>query len=183
MKKFGCGCAVVVVAAIVLFICIAIFAPDVEERAGNHQTIAQLSMEDIKTEIANGDAVLEWLKKDDKLTDLQKDEQLAQYKGKSIIIRGEVEETGKVTFSFSDEIYVALKVGNVNWLEEIHIQFNVTKSAENDAKALRKGQPVIMRGRIESNKGIETAFVKLVCDKSEIVPEAKYKEALSQDGK
>ena len=180
MKKFGCGCVMAIAIVVALGICIVMFAPDAEDNAIQSPSVEQLSPEDFKTEIANGETVLAWLKKDDKLTDLQKDEQFKQFKGKNIIIRGVVEETGKATLSFSDEIYVALKVGDVNWLEEIHIQFTVAERAETDAKSLRKGQQVVMRGHITSNKGIETAFVKLVCDKSEIVSDTKYKEILSQ---
>ncbi len=183
MKKFGCGCAVVIAAVAALVVCVAVFAPDTDESAVNRPTVGQLTADDMATEVANGNSVLAWLKQDDKLTDLQKEEQLAPFKGKNIVIKGVVEEIGKETLSFTDKIYVALKVGDVNWLEEIHIQFSVLKSAENDAKALRKGQPVVMRGRIVDNNGIETAFVKLVCDMSEVVPLEKYNEALSFQGK
>ncbi len=165
-----------------LAVCVAFFAPDTDESAANRPTVEQLSVVDMAAEVANGNSVLAWLKQDDKLTDLQKEEQLEPFKGKNIVIKGVVEETGKETLSFTDRIYVALKVGDVNWLEEINIRFSVLKSAENDAKALRKGQTAVMRGRVAGNNGIETAFVKLVCDMSEVVPLEKYNEALTFPG-
>ena len=150
-------------------------------RASQRLAAGQLGANEFKAEIANGKEVLEWMKKSEELTELQAEEQLAQFKGNAIIIQGVVEETGKVSFSLDDEeIYVALKVGKVNSFVEIHIQFIVAGGEESKAKSLRKGQRIVMRGRITDEKGLETMFVKLVCRDSEIVPDAKYKEIMSQ---
>ena len=65
----------------VLFVCIAILAPDIDEGSVQHPTVEQLCTADIKAEIANGGAVLAWLKQDNKLTDLLKDEGLTKFKG------------------------------------------------------------------------------------------------------
>ena len=65
----------------VLFVCIAILAPDIDEGSVQHPTVEQLCTADIKAEIANGGAVLAWLKQDNKLTDLLKDEELTKFKG------------------------------------------------------------------------------------------------------
>ena len=136
-----------------------------------------LSAADLKTEIARGETVVEWLKKDEELTELQKKDAFTQFKGKYIIVHGTVEEVGEVTLSFDDDIYVALNVGKIDRLNEIHIQFNALKGVRDSVKALHKGDAVAMRGRMTGMNGIETMFVKLVCDDAEVVTVSKYKEA------
>ena len=191
-KSGGClkGCLIsVVVAAVAFFALLLLIGREAlkeeQESSGlsgsaSGASVEQASKPDLAEELKLGNQVLAWLKKDDELTDLQKDEEFKNYKGKYIVIKGKVEETGKETFSFGDDFYVALNAGDLNWIEEIHIQFTVAKSAIPEVKALRKGQTVTMRGRMTSRHGMETAFVKLVCDKGEIVPTAMLSEALGK---
>ena len=136
-----------------------------------------LSAADLKIEIARGETVVEWLKKDEELTELQKKDAFTQFKGKCIIVQGTVEDVGEVTFSFDDDIYVALDVGKIDRFNKIHIQFNASKGSRDSVKALRKGDAVAMRGRMTGTNGIETMFVKLVCDNAEVVPASKYRAA------
>ena len=171
-KKFKYGCAVVVAIVVVLPVCIAIFSSG----GGLCPSIEKASAAELAEEVKLGEQVLAWLKTAGELTGPQRSDERSRFEGKDIILQGEVKDVDEAFLS--RDFYVVLNVGGEGF-GEIDIQFDVVKSAEQEAKSLRKGQLVVMRGRITSQGEFpETPFVRLVCDNAEIVPETKYTEVI-----
>ena len=171
-KKFWYVCAAVVAIVVVLPVCVAIFSSD----GGRRPSIEKASASELADEVKLGEQVLVWLKTAEKLTGPQRSDERSRFEGKDIIIQGEVDDVGQAFLRH--DFYVVLNVGGKGF-GEIDIQFDIVKSAEQEAKSLRKGQLVVMRGRITSEGQFpQTPFVRLVCDNAEIVPETKYKEVI-----
>ena len=111
--------------------------------------------------------LVDWVKnwKTGKLTDLQRDQALEKLKGRMVVFKGEVREIG--TTMIDEKLFVSLKVGKINMMENLNIQFNLPESAKSTVAAWKKGETHVLRGRVEKMGDLED---DAVCEKSEVVP-------------
>ncbi|MBR4652841.1 MAG: zinc ribbon domain-containing protein [Kiritimatiellae bacterium] len=169
-EKSGCfkGCAIVVGAMVVIGFAIAMFIGHSlsEAEKAEQMAAAESSAVPIAEAAKNGEALIAWVKNKNKngQTDLARDEAFAKLKGKTVILLGKVREIDKT--AFSEEVYVSLKVGRIDLLENLNIKFYIRKSQTEKVKAWSKGEVHALRGRIKDQGGISD---DAGCDLAEIV--------------
>ena len=107
-----------------------------------------------------------WVKnsKGGDMTELQKDQAFKKLKGRIAIFKGEVREIG--TTLIGDELFVPLKVGEINLCEDLNIQFNLPETAKSTVAKWKKGETHVLRGRIAQKGDLSD---DAVCENSEVV--------------
>lgn len=130
---------------------------------------AQPAPMDLKAEIQTASELVDWIKARNNQTQLQRKSGFGKFRGKMVAFRGEVREVG-VT-AFGGEPFVSLKVGRLDVLENINIQFNFKKSQISSVAKWKKGETHVLRGRIKDSGDV---FDDTSCDNAEVVPEEKY---------
>ena len=110
--------------------------------------------------------LVDWVKnwKSGKLTDLQRDQAFEKLKGRMVVFKGEVREIG--TTMLDEKLFVSLKVGKINMLEDLNVQFNLPEAAKSTVAAWKKGEAHVLRGRVEKKGDLED---DAVCEDSEVV--------------
>ncbi len=169
-EKSGClkGCAVIVGLIVAIGIAGAIVSAysSYKEKKAEQIAIAKSAAVPIEDAARNGDALIALIKtKNNKRQTLAYETAFNKMKGKTVVMRGKVRVIDRQ--AFSDKVYVSLTVGQINALERLNIQFNISESQITKVKEWNKDEIHTLRGII-SGQG-DDILDDAVCDGAQVV--------------
>ena len=127
---------------------------------------------DLKSEIENAKAAINWIKSKEKMTELQQEASFKKLVGRMVVFKGEVREVGEKMLGGT---FVSLKVDKLDAFENINVEFIVPNSMKDVVSEWGVGETHVMRGCIEGVGDLED---DLSCKRGEIVQESEYTKNL-----
>ncbi|MCR5413262.1 MAG: hypothetical protein K6F50_00860 [Kiritimatiellae bacterium] len=151
--------------------CIAATGCDkLEELAGMKSD--PLPAKNLVAEKETAKELVKWVKAFGKETDMQHEEAFKKLKGKTVVFKGTVRDVGKTMIE--ETPYVSLKVGKIDMLQDLNIQFNFGKKDIATIGKWNKGETHAIRGRIAEIGDLED---DAKCEAAESVSVEEYDAA------
>lgn len=137
-------------------------------------TEKQEGLSQFTSEVNNGEELINLLKRKEKMNSLKYDDAFSKFKGKTIIVKGEIREVGKTMFE--KQIFVSLTVGRLSVIERLNIQFNVSGMTAELAKSWNKGEVHTLRGCVN---GFGDMMDDVECTGGEEISDGKFNEVIN----